>query len=211
MRARSLPPQGGTDLHRLSGLTWSLEGGSLAGIQATHRWTVDAQWPEHHGMQISFALGETCFATKAAMAALFFGGSFSACLAQQTGSTDEYRRGFLWGQMHGVVNDSACAGVSDSFTKGCAEFVADQRRIAQKVSTIAGAVSTRSTLGLDSMGLKVSCGAAARLERASNQLASCARQIGSYSSCGSRYRDVRDAYDDYSTSGVESSETCGHD
>lgn len=162
-------------------------------------------------MRKSFALGEPCFATKVAMASLLFGWSFSACLAQQTGLTEEYRRGFLWGQMHGIVDDSTCAGVSEAFAKGCAEFVAGQRRIARKGSTIDGAVSANSTPGVDSMGLKVSCGAAVRLEQASNQLASCARQVGAYGSCGSKYRDVRDAYDDYSTSGVESSETCGHD
>lgn len=162
-------------------------------------------------MRTSFALGETCFATRVAVASLLFGWSISACLAQQTGLTEEYRRGFLWGQMHGIVDDSTCAGISNAFAKGCVEFVADQRRVARKGGRIAGAAPAISTPGVDSMGLKVSCGAAARLEQASNRLASCARQVGSYGSCGSRYRDVRDAYDDYSTSGAESSETCGHD
>ena len=43
--------------------------------------------------------------------AAFFQGATSMCWAQQTGSTDEYHRGYLWAHMHHVDNTSTCDGV----------------------------------------------------------------------------------------------------
>jgi len=52
------------------------------------------------------------------------------------------------------------------------------------------------------------CVASIRLEQASNQLARCARSIESNDGCGSKYRDVRDAFDVYSGGAHSFGEAC---
>ena len=141
---------------------------------------------------------------KVFIAATFFLGASSMCWAQQTASTDEYHRGYLWAHMHNVGNSSACAGISESFSEGCASFIADQR------TALAGdGRSTTSTSTNPSLGdRQLACVVSIRLEQASNQLARCARSIDSNDGCGSKYRDVRDAFDVYSGAAHSSGEAC---
>lgn len=155
-------------------------------------------------MRTPFSLDDTSLATKLGAAAFFFGWTVSASLAQQVGSADDYQRGYLWGQMHKIVDTSTCVGISDPFTRGCAAFVADQRRVVQRSTTR----SVSSTPGADTMANGASCGASARLRQASNQLANCAKDLSSSDDCRSKYRDVRDAYDVYSAAVIGSNEVC---
>jgi hypothetical protein len=53
-----------------------------------------------------------------------------------------------------------------------------------------------------------SCAASVRLVEASNQLASCVRDLGANDGCVSRYRDVRDAFDVYSDTTVSVARAC---
>jgi hypothetical protein len=142
------------------------------------------------------------------IAATFFLAAASRCWAQQTGSMDEYHRGYLWAHMHNVDNTSACAGISDSFSDGCAAFIAEQRTVMAGDGKSAASPSAKSALGSSLRDRQRACVVSVRLEQASNQLALCARSLDSNDDCGSKYRDVRDAFDDYSGAALTSREAC---
>ncbi|MDR3446690.1 hypothetical protein [Dyella sp.] len=145
---------------------------------------------------------------KVLIAAASFLGATSMCWAQQTGSTDEYHRGYLWAHMHNVDNTSTCAGISESFGEGCIAFIADKRVAMSGIGGSTMSLSENPTPGGSLHDRKDACVASIRLEKASNQLARCARSIESIDGCASEYRDVREAFSRYSDMSRSAGEAC---
>lgn len=145
---------------------------------------------------------------KVLLAAAFLLGATSMCRAQQTSSTDEYHRGYLWAHTHNVDNSSTCAGISESFGEGRAAFVEYKRTAMSGDGRSIMSPSTNSTLGGSSHDRKDACVASIRLEQASNQLARCARSIEFSDGCASEYGDVREAFSRYSDMSRSPGEAC---
>ena len=145
---------------------------------------------------------------KVLVAAAFLLGATSTCWAQQTSSTDEYHRGYLWAQIHDVDNTSTCVGISESFSEGCAAFVADKRMSMLGDGRSTMPPSTNSTPGGSLHDRKDACAASIRLEQASNQLARCAISIQPGDGCVSEYREVRDTFSRYSGMSHRAGEMC---
>jgi hypothetical protein len=163
---------------------------------------------KHHGAPTEPEFYMMAGVTRVIIVVAFCMGSASLCLAQQTGSTDEYHRGYLWAQMHDIGNALTCAGVSEPFSKGCAAFVADQRTSSAEDAKSVTLTSRNPDLGEESRGREASCVVSIRLEQASNKLASCARNLDSSDGCRSEYRNVRETFDVYAGAAPISGEAC---
>ena len=138
----------------------------------------------------------------------FLLGGASMCCAQQTISTDEYHRGYLWAHMHDVDNTSTCTGISASFSEGCAAFVADKRMSmsGDGASTLSPTKKTSPGGGL--YDREDACATSIRLAQASDQLARCAIARDSRGGCVSEYRDVRETFSRYSGMPHGAGEVC---